>query len=233
MLHTRVKWDVRLQALPGVDTIFQAHTGIDPCHVPEKYEGAVERARAFVVDRLDAAFIYRYVEIQGIEAGAVHLEEGLHLSGAMPPKLLQRAEGVICYVGTLPGFPQQIEGIGDGLEAYFADIWGTACIEAAQARLADHLSDGLRGSGKKRTFLWSPGQHQFDLINQRPLFELLHPEDIGCTLTRKCRMEPIKSVSGVAGVVGQEEDAGASPCAYCSLHATCPASKAAGDRPLS
>lgn len=224
----RVEWGTGLEHLAGVDTIFQKHTGIDPAHVPEKYGGAVERARALVTARLTAAFVYRYVGVDALEEWAVVLEGGLRLTGAMPPKLLRRAHGVICYVGTLPGFDALAGGMEDMMERYFADTWGTACIEAAQALLAGHLSAGLEGSGKKRTFLWSPGQHQFDLINQRPLFELLHPEDVGCTLTRKCKMEPVKSVSGVAGVVDQGEEEGPAPCAYCSLHATCPASKVSG-----
>ena len=131
-------------------------------------------------------------------------------------------------MATLPGFNDIRDAMGDMMEDYFLDTWGTVYAECALFWMEKHLHGSLSGSGQRSAFSWNPGQHKFDLLNQKPLFQLLRPEEIGCTLDRHMRMIPFKSASGIVPIVPESVPAAEDlvPCALCPLGKTCPASKA-------
>ncbi len=211
-----------LAEITHAEEFFRRLSGIDPANVPEKYGDAVTRAREILLSRAEAVLLMRRVSILARSDDEVQLEHGATLRGAMPPRVLAGAEEVICFVGTLAGFSAESD---DMMEEYFIDTWGSAYIEAAQARLAGEVQDALAKEGNMRTHLWCPGQHQFELANQAALFQLLSPEDVGCTLTKRFMMMPTKSVSGIMGIVPLGTEGLLRPCDFCRFRPTCPSTQ--------
>ena len=209
----------KLSFIPNANAFFQRLSGIDPTAVPEKYGNSVSLAHAALLDRAEAALLVSRLPILSRSEGEIHLAEGVSLSGEMPPKVLRQAEELICFVATLVGFSNESD---DMMGEYFIDTWGSAYIEAAQARLAAEVQTALAKEGRMRTHLWCPGQHQFELINQRALFQLLSPEDVGCTLTKRLMMVPTKSVSGIMGIVPTGTEELLLPCDFCRFRPACP-----------
>lgn len=222
METTRTLIRTPLAEIPHAEEFFRRLSGIDPNHVPEKYGDAVARAREILLSRAEAVLLCRRVPILDKREEEVQLAGGVTLRGNMPPKVLAEAEEVICFVGTLAGFSAESE---DMMEEYFIDTWGSAYIEAAQAKLAAEISAALAKEGRQRTHLWCPGQHQFELNNQAALFTLLTPEDVGCTLTKRFMMVPTKSVSGIMGVVPAGTEGLLRPCDFCRFKPTCPSTQ--------
>ena len=218
--------NIELKSLePMVNQYFKNLSGIDVTAVPEKYGDNVIRAKSAVQDHLNIFILYRCDDIKKIESGEVVLENDMIFKGEMPAKILKDASQVITCVITLKGFQELVEKESDFLVQYFMDTWGSAYVESAQAYLGKKILDELKEENKSRTHLWSPGQYGFELQNQRTIFNLLNPEEAGCTLTKKCMMVPVKSASGIMGVISPEVKDLLVPCDFCSLGAKCPTSK--------
>ena len=209
----------KLSDIPNADSFFRRLSGVDPTAVPEKYGNSVSLAHAAILERAEAVLLIRRLPILAQCEEEVRLADGFSLTGTMPPKVLRQAKEVIFFVGTLSGFSNESD---DMMVEYFIDTWGSAYIEAAQAWLAAEVQTALTEEGKARTHLWCPGQHQFELANQRTLFQVLTPEEVGCTLTKRLMMVPTKSVSGIMGVVDAGTENLLVPCDFCRFRPTCP-----------
>lgn len=85
-----------------------------------------------------------------------------------------------------------------------------AVAAEATDRLADRMAESFRATLAKgedddlRVLPYSPGYCGWHVSGQRALFDRLHPETIGITLSPGCMMSPVKSVSGVL-VAGPRE----------------------------
>lgn len=213
----------KTEELVDAAVFFQRLSGIDVANVPSKYGNSVEVARQLVCAGTEINLVWQYTDVLSIDTGRVELAGGAALTGKMPPRVLQDCKQVLCYVITLGGFEKL--NSDDAIATYFFDTWGSAYVECAQAWLADYVRRELAQEGLERTHLWSPGQHQFELENQKPLFQLLAPEEIGCTLSNRLMMIPVKSVSGIMGVVEAGRENLLRPCDFCRFKPTCPASQ--------
>ncbi len=215
----------KLDELVDVAPFFEKISGIDVNHIPEKYGDDVLTAKKILTEEAEIAIIYKVSDIESMTEDEVTLKENITLSGKMPPKILADSKQLVSCVITLCGFTKAAAKTDDIMIEYFLDSWGSAYVECAQAWLGKYIKEELAKEGLSRTHLWSPGQHRFDLHNQRALFDLLKPEEVGCTLTKNYMMVPVKSGSGIWGIVDQGVKNMLLPCDFCSYGATCPASK--------
>lgn len=204
------------------------HAGIDLDNIPVKYGDSVEKARAYMSEKVSVAAVYQVFKIDSIAEDKVTLENGTCFTGAMIPRICRDADYIACFVATLPSFNDIRDTMGDIMEDYFLDVWGTVYAECGTSMVERSLKEQLAGSGYRAASPWNPGQHRFELCNQRPLFELLKPEDIGCVLDKHMRMIPFKSTSGIIPILKDEipEESDLIPCDFCDKKHTCPASRA-------
>lgn len=226
MLTQKHILNIPVAKLTQVNSYFKKHTNIDYPEVPKKYGMAVVNAYDFLIKDLEILAIIQSFEISEIHEDNVLLNNGELFSGKMPGRILKDSKQVLCFVVSIRNFDDKSRILTDTLENYFLDIWGTAFIENAEFWLKDYIAHELSELALKRTHVWSPGQHQFELKNQRCLFNLLAPEEIGVQLASSLKMNPIKSVSGIMGVLNQNETNDLNPCDFCSLHKTCQVSGA-------
>lgn len=202
---------------------FERHTGVSGDSINPKYVDSVFKGKKAIDGICRVGVVFQRVGIECIEGDTVVLSTGRQLNGAMAAKVLQDSKELYAFVICLDGFSSFVAD--DLMVEYFGDTWGTSYVECAQARFADLVSRELEGEGLKRTHIWCPGQTQFEIGNQRALFSLLSPEDIGCTLSSHLMMRPVKAASGIIGVVPSDYEESLKPCDYCSFKKTCPASK--------
>ena len=226
MKTEKITLKLELQLLESmVNQHFKNLSGIDAEAVPEKYGDTVVRAKETIRDNLNIVILYKCDNIKSMSDDEVVLENGLKYSGKMPVKILKDAAQVVTCVITLQGFQELAQKEEDFLVQYFMDTWGSAYVESAQAYLGKKVLEDLKTEGKSRTHLWSPGQYGFELKNQKTIFELLNPEEVGCTLTKKFMMVPVKSGSGIWGVIEPDVKDLLLPCDFCQFGSKCPASK--------
>jgi hypothetical protein len=102
------------------------------------------------------------------------------------------------------------------------DALGSAAAEEAANQTNQLICESAIREGRQPGRRRSPGYHPWDVTEQRLLFALLEPADIGITLTASCMMVPRKSVSFVVPLDdGWPEDPPGSRCSRCGLE-DCP-----------
>lgn len=212
----------KLADLKDVGVFLKRLSGTDLNNVPEKFGSSVNDAIALMEDKLQIAIVSARCAITEVGEKSVTLENGITLTGEMPPRVLQKASEVFAFVIALQGFGEVKPD--DIMVEYFMDSLGSAYVECAQAYFANEVQEILEKEGKKRTHLWCPGQHKFELQNQTPLFEMLKPDEIGCTLTKRLMMVPVKAASGIFGVIPTDTEEMLRPCDFCGYKKTCPGS---------
>ncbi|WKY48752.1 hypothetical protein Q5O24_05395 [Eubacteriaceae bacterium ES3] len=225
LTQPRQQLNIPFDELTEVNSFFKRHTNIDISNIPPKYGNDILETRNLMMESLTIESLYQFFEISDIIDDTVHISSNIMLSGKMPPKILRGASHCLCFVATINGFDEQLKSIDGSMKQYFFDIWGTSFIENASLWLKERLGLELQKNSLFHSPVWNPGQHQFELINQRPIFKLLSPSDIGLELTSHLKMVPVKSVSGIMGIYDHADFEVLIPCDFCKLGKTCPASK--------
>ena len=207
------------------DTFFKKLTGIELEDIPEEQLYYVLKTQDKIKKNTEIVIIFKCENISEITEDAVILENGSKYTGEMLPRILKDSTQVVTCLITLKGYEAIKAEITDVTEQYFLDAWGSTYVESAQAWLANYLQCELESVGKKRTYMWSPGQHKFDLSNQKVVFDILQPEEEGCTLNESYMMSPVKTGSGIWGVLDMDVEDLLLPCDYCELAEKCPSAK--------
>lgn len=215
----------KLDELVDVASCFKKLSGIDVNNVPEKYGDDVTDAQKIILESAEIVMIYKVSDIESVGDTEVILAEGVKFTGEMPPKILADSKQVISCLITLHRYEEAVAKSDNMMIQYFLDAWGSSYVECAQAWLGRYLKDELAKEGFSKTHMWSPGQHHFELQNQRTIFDLLKPEEVGCTLTKNYMMIPVKSGSGIWGIVDKDVNSVLLPCDFCSFGMICPVSK--------
>lgn len=93
-------------------------------------------------------------------------------------------------------------GKGDNSRALVIDAIGSEAVEALAERCNRLISETARGKRFVTVKRFSPGYSDWNLKEQRLLFDLIKPEQIGIKLTEGDIMKPEKSITGVIGWKG-------------------------------
>jgi cobalamin-dependent methionine synthase I len=108
---------------------------------------------------------------------------------------------------------------GDPLAAMIVNAVGAERAEAAETTVIEQLCEQAQKYAFAPTLPYSPGYCGMALAEQRTLFRLFGDFDVGVTLTDRCLMQPLKSVSGLIGLgpTDRVREFG-SPCDRCELY---------------
>lgn len=106
----------------------------------------------------------------------------------------------LCTAGSIGEWSRELMRGGDPLGAYVADVVGSEIVEFAIDRIQDDLRIRCAADGLRITNRFSPGYCNWNVREQRRLFEWFPPGFAGIALTESCLMRPTKSVSGVIGI---------------------------------
>jgi len=142
-------------------------------------------------------------EVPAERFAAVLAPLGVPADDLVVGRVYPRAEGLALFVATLgEALPARIRRLfeEDALaEGWMLDAVASAGADLLADRLAERYRQTLVGRGLSHTRVlpYSPGYCGWPTRGQRPLFDVLQPEEIGVTLNDSCLMSPIKTVSGV------------------------------------
>jgi len=177
---------------------------------------------------LQPTFWCKAVDIERIRRPRVTLSGGVRI--ALSSDVLCRALGpcqqAVCFVCSIgPKLEDKVAvlmGRGETLQASILDAVGSEATE----RVADYVEVVVKGEaeavGAGITLRYSPGYCDWDVAQQRKLFKVFEPDNIGVRLTEECLMLPQKSVSGIVGVGwGDGRLIAMSPCRHCEKKGDC------------
>ena len=201
---------------------FGRHTGFDMERIPPKMEKKVFETKEVAYERFKVVQMYQTVPIAAVGEKTVTTTTGHIFESKFLPGVLKDSETMVLIASVLTGLEEVMEEYTKVTQQMYLDGWATAILSAANVDLRANLKKIIEADGYYATSTWSPGQHGFEIGNQRPLFAILEPETIGIRLKESLMMVPQKSETMLFGISRQEQNDSPIPCTYCPHRATCP-----------
>lgn len=150
---------------------------------------------------------YRMVDFRVKDDGVIRIERTIEFESRNLSEVMKSAEKLVCFIGTLgPGIEEEVGALmhhNDFSEAYILDAMGSVAVEDLVDKFQQTIKNECEREGKTVTLRFSPGYCDWPLTEQKKLFSLFEPEDILVQLLDSCLMQPVKSISGVFGIVPQ------------------------------
>lgn len=153
---------------------------------------------------------------------SVKLSRGMEIRSKLLARVLRGCTEAVMFAVTVgPDVEAESARLMDEGEAAEAVMLDSAGGEAAEG-CANYLNTLVQRDAHRRglhlTPRFSPGYGDWQLENQRELFEALSPGKINITLTESCVMIPRKSISAVLGLGPLDKiRTGTSPCKQCAM----------------
>ena len=161
---------------------------------------------------------YKIVDFRVKDEGIIHIEGTIEFESKNLSEVMKKAEKIVCFIGTLgPRIEEEVGALmknNDLSEAYILDAMGSVAVEDLVDKFQETIKKECERESKTVTLRFSPGYCDWALTEQKKLFSLFEPEDIPVQLLDSCLMEPVKSISGVFGIVPLGS-ALYNPCRYC------------------
>lgn len=122
----------------------------------------------------------------------------------------------ICTAGPeISQYAKEILDNGDSLLSYIYDIIGSVTVEKATDRIQKSLEFECQKSGLKISDRYSPGYCEWNVSEQKMLFDLMPKDFCGVSLSQSSLMLPIKSVSGIIAI-GESLEQKGYQCYWCT-----------------
>lgn len=216
--------EIPAHQLNGMDRMFGRMLNLDLDHLPAKYKSAFDQTKDLSFQRFTMKGVYESFEIDSIEGETIRLKNGITLESKIMTEVFGRSFELVFLVVTVYGY-DELDAVEDNMfMKLFLDNWGTAFIECANRWVEHTIAKELEEKGIYCTHSFSPGQNDIPMEMQAQIFQALHPEEIGVTLSKKYMMHPKKSVSGIFGLQTEELENRIRPCDLCERRETCPTS---------
>ena len=173
---------------------------------------------------LDTKGIYDLIPVAQMEKDRLILENGESFRSEHLCKLLEGAEKVVVMCSTIgPALEEKVRELnqeGNYGEAYFLDMYGAVAAGRAMFNLYKELLEEFKGYGT--TVFMEPGQLDWNIRDQRVVFKLISPENIGVRLNESNLMIPVKSTTAVFGIGDPAKvKKGSFSCASCPKRDFC------------
>jgi hypothetical protein len=188
--------------------------------VPRRAASKVEKSVRDVLRLARPKVLYTTKKVKAAEAGTVVLEDGTALKSAKLSRTLKKCDRVAVFLATIGGgVDRVVKELARGnkiSEAYIYDVIGSVAVEEAVDNFQKRFDAALSDSRKSTTLRFSPGYCDWNIREQKKIFEVLDSDAAGVSLTEDCLMSPRKSVSGVFGIAPGTRKAQVNPCTMCS-----------------
>jgi hypothetical protein len=180
--------------------------GFEPGQAPEPFPG-------LIIEGLELAFLNcsgtgGYVIFKEVYPDPVHAtiqinSKVFHPGNTVIRELKDASQAALflCTAGReITILAQQHAAGGDEMMAYVLDIIGSVAADKVAQKLLQNLEYEVALQGLGITDSFSPGYCNWSVAEQQTLFSLMPPDFCGITLSPSSLMDPVKSVSGIAGI---------------------------------
>lgn len=209
----------------GKDEIFRL-LGYKGAAVSGRLEKKVDTCIEGLKNKIRPRILYTKKKIRSINKGKLTLEGDVTLKSVKLSKAIGKCEKLTCFLVTIGR--EVDDSISTALrkkrfsDAYIYDAIGSAAVEASVEKFQESIDAKVSEENKSTTLRFSPGYCDWQIQEQKKIFNVLNNDLINVKLNESCLMSPRKSVSGVFGIgdsrlIDKKE---ANPCRLCGMH-TC------------
>ena len=175
---------------------------------------------------IEPSCFYHIMDITRVRQPRVVLEDGLKITSEVLSQVLCRCQQAAIFVSSIGhGLEERVALLMNGgqvLKATILDAVGSEAAEKTTCYLQDRVGELATANGTEMTLRFSPGYCDWDITEQRVLFQAMNSTPLGVSLTEECLMVPRKSTSGIIGLGRAEKrQLRYSPCRLCTIK-NCP-----------
>ena len=179
----------------------------------------VDKAR----DLIQPSCFYLLMDIKEVSSPRVILENGITITvtSDILSWVLAVCQKTAIFVSSIGyGLESRVTQLmeeGEVLKGAILDAIGSLAAETAASCLQDKVHEIANSVGAEITPRYSPGSCDWDITQQRVLFEVMDSSQTGVALSDNCLMTPRKSVSGLIGLGwGEKNRIKLTPCRFCT-----------------
>ncbi len=177
----------------------------------------IENAHQFI----SPSFSYAVRDIELVKGTSVLLEDGVIFESGVIARLLEKADKVAVLVLTIGKYLEdmalQLAQDGLVLQSAVLDAIGSDATERLANSVESQISEVAHNQGLTISRRFSPGYCDWDVSQQKMVFQAMRGDCAGVHLADSCLMNPRKSISGIIGI-GPSEIGDYNPCETCDKH---------------
>lgn len=174
----------------------------------------VENAHQFIAP----SFSYAIRDIVLVTGNIVTIEYDVVFESEVISKLLEKADKVAVFILTIGKYLEdavaQLAQDGLVLQSAVLDSIGSDIAEKLADSVESQISEVAHNQGLTITRRFSPGYCDWNVTQQKMVFQAMRGDCAGVRLTDSCLMIPRKSISGIIGI-GPSEITKYNPCETC------------------
>lgn len=166
---------------------------------------------------------YQLMDIKRIRRPRVTLENGITttITSEVLSWVLYPCQQAVIFVSSIGhGLEERVSQLmkeGEILKPTILDAIGSEAAEKTACHLQEIVRELATSNGAEITLRYSPGYCDWDITQQRILFEVMDSAPMGVSLNKECLMMPRKSLSGIIGLGwGEKRRLRLSPCQFCT-----------------
>jgi hypothetical protein len=172
-------------------------------------------------DFMAPSYSYTIRDIESIKGNPIAIGDSIILESKVIARLLERCQKIAVFALTIGNQLEEMVAYlaenGLVLQATVLDAIGSGAAE----KLADYVEDRIRRlvniDGLVTSWRFSPGYCDWEVNQQKMVFQTLNGDSAGIRLTESLLMIPRKSVSGIIGIGLPNHDIeNYNPCHTCN-----------------
>lgn len=170
-------------------------------------------------------YTYELKAIEEVRGQDILVEDSLVFTSKTVSYVLSDCRWAAVYLATigkeLDEEMAELMEKGEMLEATILDAVGTQAVAQTLYKLRDIVKGIAKANQCQATVQYAPGYCDWDISQQKVLFQAIDSTSLSVRLTESCLMMPQKSVSGVIGI-GKFDTTKPPPClVVCSKRESC------------
>jgi len=167
---------------------------------------------------VDPSYSYVIRDIKQVRGSCAVIEGSIVFESEVIARLLENCNKVAVFVTTIGGYLEemanQLARDKFVLRAAVLDAIGSGAVEKLANTVQMMVGNEASTEGLYMSQRFSPGYCDWNVEQQKMVFEAMNGDSVGIELTQECLMLPRKSVSGIIGI-GPSEVVEYNPCRTC------------------
>jgi len=153
---------------------------------------------------IEPAYSYVIRNVDAVRGSIAVVEEPIILESQVIARLLERCSMVAVFLVTIGSHLEETAGrLADDdliLQSYVLDAIGSDAVEIVADYVQDQTKQMAHDDGFVISRRFSPGYCDWDVSQQKVIFQAVNAASIDVHLTDECLMIPKKSISGIIGI---------------------------------
>ena len=200
MLVTRERLDIEIDRRRVLHNLGYSDEGEPSAAISSLVNEYMENAHQLI----EPAYSYVIRNVDAVRGSIAVVEEPIIFESQVIARLLERCSMVAVFLVTIGSHLEETAGrLADDdliLQSYVLDAIGSDAVEIVVDYVQDQTRQMAHDDGFVISRRFSPGYCDWDVSQQKVIFQAVNAASIEVHLTDECLMIPKKSISGIIGI---------------------------------